>query len=218
MSKAQQVDTRTRLKRAARGLIAQKGVEAVGIREIMQVAGVRNASAVGYHFGSKQGLISELVQDIFDEVRGRWRARLGELKTRGDWTVRDIVTIIIEETRWSTINDPQPTVVRFLAAVLAVQHRSAAGMLLAEQSPYNLLMREIVARLPHIPSGIMRQRLVFFSWYLLSTLSILEAHLAGPASPQSAELWGGGDVEANIIETASAILQAPIPEHRENRA
>lgn len=207
-------DTRSRLKRAARGLIAQKGVEAVGIREIMQVAKVRNASAIGYHFGSKQGLVSELVQDIFDEVSGRWRMRLDDLKKRGDWTVRDIVTIIIDEARWHTADDSEPTVVRFLAAVLAVQHRSNGALLLNEQpSPYNAMMQEIALLLPHVPPGTLRQRLVFFSWYLLTTLSILEAHVAGPASPQSVALWdGGGDVAANVIETATAILQAPVSE------
>lgn len=218
MTSQKQADTRSRLKRAARGLIAQKGVEAVGIREIMELANVRNASAIGYHFGSKQGLISELVQDIFDEVSGRWRMRLDELKTRGNWSVRDIVTIIIEEARWHTADDSEPTVVRFLVAVLATRHRSNGAMLLTDQpSPYNAMMQEIGLLLPHIPSGILRQRLVFFSWYLLSTLSILEAHVAGPSSPQSVEFWDdGGDVAANIIETATAILEAPIPPPSKN--
>lgn len=58
--------TRERLMRAGEQLFALHGVDRVRVRDINQLAGQRNSSALHYHFGSRDGL----VQAILDQHRG----------------------------------------------------------------------------------------------------------------------------------------------------
>ncbi|MCB0970257.1 MAG: hypothetical protein KDA97_01885, partial [Acidimicrobiales bacterium] len=57
------------------------GVQGIATREIVAAAGQRNASAVSYHFGSRQGLLLEILARRgapVDRERGRRRAALGD--------------------------------------------------------------------------------------------------------------------------------------------
>lgn len=53
-------DTRLRLLLAAEKLFAERGIEAVSLREINIAAGQKNSGASHYHFGSKDGLIEAI--------------------------------------------------------------------------------------------------------------------------------------------------------------
>jgi AcrR family transcriptional regulator len=53
--------TRVMLMEVAERLFATKGIEAVTLREIQQVAGQSNTSVIRYHFGSRDGLIRSLI-------------------------------------------------------------------------------------------------------------------------------------------------------------
>src|SRR4051812_29043934 len=55
--------TRARLLEAAEWLMAERGVNGVTLSEIHTKAGQSNASAITYHFGSKDGLLRALVLD-----------------------------------------------------------------------------------------------------------------------------------------------------------
>lgn len=57
--------TRQRLLDAAEELFADKGLEGSTVREICERAGARNVAAVNYHFGSKEKLYAEAVQQAF---------------------------------------------------------------------------------------------------------------------------------------------------------
>lgn len=66
--------TRARLLETAERLFADRGIEAVTVREIQEGAGQSNASVLAYHFGSKTGLVHALVQwrnGGLDERRGQ---------------------------------------------------------------------------------------------------------------------------------------------------
>lgn len=53
--------TRARLVRAGEQRFARDGVAGAKLSDIVRDAGQRNDSAVGYHFGSRQGLLTEIV-------------------------------------------------------------------------------------------------------------------------------------------------------------
>lgn len=53
----QRRDVKADLVRAAEDLIAERGVDAVSLREITAAAGATNASAIQYHFGGRTGLM-----------------------------------------------------------------------------------------------------------------------------------------------------------------
>lgn len=65
----------------AEELFARSGIEAVSPREIVIAAGLRNMSAVGYHFGGKEGLIQAILRYRMPAVNER---RLALLSQRAD--------------------------------------------------------------------------------------------------------------------------------------
>jgi AcrR family transcriptional regulator len=56
--------TREKILEAALRLFAKHGIDAVSLRTINAAAGARNASAVHYHFGNKQGVVLAVLERI----------------------------------------------------------------------------------------------------------------------------------------------------------
>lgn len=74
------VATRDRLLEEAERLFAHGGVDRVTSRQIVEAAGQRNVSAISYHFGSREGLVLEILGrrgGPVDAARGRQRQVLG---------------------------------------------------------------------------------------------------------------------------------------------
>lgn len=65
--------TRDRMIRTATKLFAERGIHSVSVRELTEAAGQRNASALHYHFGSREGLLDAILeahQSSIDTARG----------------------------------------------------------------------------------------------------------------------------------------------------
>lgn len=60
-------DAPTRLREAALECMGRQGVNGTSTREIIARAGLRNPSAITYHFGSKAALFEDLVREIYKE-------------------------------------------------------------------------------------------------------------------------------------------------------
>lgn len=104
--------TRGKLLDSALRLWAERGVEVVTLAEIQAAAGQRNASALHYHFGSRDGLLAAVFERHVPRIRARRRELLdaatesaelrpvaealvlpvGELIT-GDWRDRAFVRV-----------------------------------------------------------------------------------------------------------------------------
>jgi TetR/AcrR family transcriptional regulator, regulator of cefoperazone and chloramphenicol sensitivity len=98
-------DTREKLIRAAEYLFARSGLD-VPIREIHERAGQRNASAIQYHFGSKQELITAILDrhalgpDEIEQIRADLRLRRDDPRSVVDSIVRRISEYLVtDETR-----------------------------------------------------------------------------------------------------------------------
>jgi AcrR family transcriptional regulator len=86
-------DTRARLLGEAERLFAERGIHGATTREITAAAGQRNASALTYHFGSRQQVLLEILRthgDPLDDQRG-------ELVTEpvAGQTTRDLVAALL---------------------------------------------------------------------------------------------------------------------------
>ncbi len=71
--------TRDRLLDEAERLFARGGIDRVTSREVVEAAGQRNVSAISYHFGSREGLLLEILArrgGPVDAGRGRRRDAL----------------------------------------------------------------------------------------------------------------------------------------------
>ena len=97
MSGEEELSTREKLLDAAARLCAERGIDNVSIAEIVREAGQRNASAVHYHFGSKDQVIRELlarhVPTIAErrlELIEKARAEPGNVRAAAEAIVRPV--------------------------------------------------------------------------------------------------------------------------------
>lgn len=77
-------DGRERLLDTAERLFAARGITGVSLREITEAAGQRNASVVQYHFGSRDGLVSAIVQRHMATVDADRASRLDDAVVAGE--------------------------------------------------------------------------------------------------------------------------------------
>jgi AcrR family transcriptional regulator len=73
-------DTRDKLLSAAEQLFAERGVDAVSLREITRAAGARNVIAVQYHFEDRAGVLTAILAKHLPDVDARRHALLDELE------------------------------------------------------------------------------------------------------------------------------------------
>jgi AcrR family transcriptional regulator len=77
-------DTRERLIDAAEELFAERGIEAVSLREIVRASGARNTAALQYHFGDRAGLVRAVLERHHGDVEIRRHALLDAYESDGD--------------------------------------------------------------------------------------------------------------------------------------
>lgn len=88
--------TKQALMRAAEKLIAEKGIENVSIRDIVQSAGQKNESALQYHFSNLKGLITALHSSRDAQVQARRAALLTRLNNdNSNPSLRDICKLMV---------------------------------------------------------------------------------------------------------------------------
>jgi AcrR family transcriptional regulator len=200
------LDTRARIKIAAMKLFAERGVEAVTVREIVAASEAKNGGSLNYYFRSKEALISELLGDIFRVSNEDWLDGLTALQvTGGPKSVRDVIRVIVQAP---TPHFREGTAHRFVASLLFTRRRMVSEFL--EQMNFSIfgrLLRYIRELAPHVPAPIMNQRLIFLAWYLISVNS---AHEAALTSRQGNKIWTDTDALINLEDTAVGLIEAPV--------
>ena len=78
ISKEQESGAKQKLRIAAEQLFAEKGFEAVSVRDITQRS-KSNVAAVNYHFGSRDGLVASVLERCVAPVNAERIARLDKL-------------------------------------------------------------------------------------------------------------------------------------------
>lgn len=90
---SKEMDPRSRIEEAAKGLFARQGYAGTGVREIARLADV-NLAMINYYFGSKQGLLAALTERFFDEYHARVsRATAGTRDIEA--TLRAVVHVVM---------------------------------------------------------------------------------------------------------------------------
>ncbi|MES2451113.1 MAG: TetR/AcrR family transcriptional regulator [Pseudomonadota bacterium] len=114
--------TRNALLLTALDEFAANGIAGTSIGQLTKKAGVRNSSALHYHFGSKSGLIDHLVryiQDWFDREReDRFQALEARLDKGGKIALREVLELLVEPYTAIIAREPWGlSAVRFLNAL-----------------------------------------------------------------------------------------------------
>lgn len=88
--------TREKLLDVAEELFARHGLEAVSVRAILREAGLRNQSALQYHFGDRENLMSAIQERRVKQLEHKRRELLGEaLKLDRELEFRDLCSIFV---------------------------------------------------------------------------------------------------------------------------
>jgi AcrR family transcriptional regulator len=87
-------ETKLRIIAVAERLFAGAGLDAVSIRDITTTAGV-NIASVNYHFGSKQGLVVEVLQRRAQQLGERRAELLAGIEATSEPTLRDVVAALV---------------------------------------------------------------------------------------------------------------------------
>ncbi len=96
MTTADEVNsTKLALIKAALQLFAERGFDLVSVREITGLAGA-NVASVKYHFGSREGLIDAVVEEMIMPVNEERLLRLNALELQKKITVRELLNAFFE--------------------------------------------------------------------------------------------------------------------------
>lgn len=87
--------TRDALLDAATRLFAERGVFEVSLAEIVRLSGQRNASAVHYHFGTREQLLFEVLAPTVEWLRERRRDLLRAAASSRPDELRPVVEVIV---------------------------------------------------------------------------------------------------------------------------
>ncbi len=112
--------TRERLMRAAERQFAERGIDAVSIRDITNAADANSAS-IHYHFGSKAGLVAAILDWRAAEVGARRAAWLERIEATPEPTLREVIAAFVVPTAEmaADVEGGGSHHIGFLAAVLS---------------------------------------------------------------------------------------------------
>ncbi|WP_375288150.1 TetR/AcrR family transcriptional regulator [Sphingomonas sp.] len=204
--------TRNELKRAARRLFAERGIAAVGMRDILDAAGQRNAAAVHYYFGGKDELLSELVVDGARAIDRSRRALLDAAEAKeGGPTLDDIVrAMVLPNIDIQGETGESETYLRFIGNLQAERRalfEDAAG---TESLAYARCLDQVRRLLAHLPLAVVNQRLLFAGLSSQAILAAREAALDG-ADERAHPYWTRPGALDAIILAIEGILIGPSP-------
>ena len=199
--------TRGELKRAARRLFAERGIAAVGMRDILDAAGQRNAAAVHYYFGGKDELLRELIVDGARAIEARRRAMVDAAEAQPDGaTLDDIVrAMLIPNVDIAGETGENETYLRFIGNVQAERRALFQETAGGESPAYGRCMVHVRRLLAPLPVAVVNQRLLFAGLAMQSILEAREAALDGADTGDHPYWTREGALDA-IVDAVEAVL------------
>ncbi|WP_420995279.1 TetR/AcrR family transcriptional regulator [Cupriavidus sp. 30B13] len=159
-------ETARRMLEIAERLFAEHGVELVPLRQIVVEAGQRNRSALHYHFGSREALVSQLLNFRLAHINKVRNSYLDEVEAAGlAGDVRAIVEASISALA-DTIRDT-PWGARYVQVLAqATFSPSLVNAELIDPDAMTGVLRArrmIAAALPGLPRKVLHHRQVWFN-------------------------------------------------------
>jgi len=199
-------DTREKLIRAAEHLFARSGLD-VPIREIHERAGQRNASAIQYHFGSKQELIKAILDRhaLTDHEVRQIRA---DLKLRRD-DPRAVVEAIVLRISQYLATDETRDYVRLVFQLLVrapLRKDLDAGIERPDLLSFEAEADVIRSCVPQLPRRVVQER-------ALAGITFIVLQVAERAKTidddQVDPLLDEHEFVENLVDMTTALLTAP---------
>ncbi|SEL32411.1 transcriptional regulator, TetR family [Sphingomonas palmae] len=198
--------TRNELKRAARRLFAERGIAAVGMREVVETAGQRNAAAVHYHFGSKDDLLRELLVDGAALIDAGRREMFDALEAEGTPRLRDVVrAMVLPIVAFSGPTGEHETYFRFIVNVQNERRALFRDTVPEHSEGFRRFVAHVHRLLAPLPAATINQRILFASLSLQTLVAAREASLDRLGSGDH-HFWSRADALAGLLDAVEAIL------------
>jgi AcrR family transcriptional regulator len=200
-------ETRTRLLDAAERLFAERGLDAVSVRDITELADA-NTAAIHYHFGSKQDLIAAVLERRAAVMGKRREELLDRLEERPDVELRDVVQAAMVRPTAELVAEGRGgrNYVAFLAALGS--HAELVALVIDVYDPYTeRCLRALERVTPELPDAVRLQR--------FAVGKDLVNRLLGQPHGQ-VQLWvdrrrpGSGAVADSLVDLLVGIFSAPV--------
>jgi AcrR family transcriptional regulator len=164
--------TRARILDTAERLFADRGVDAVSVRAVLKEAGV-NVALAHYHFGSREGLIQELLKDRAAPVAADTLRAVEEADARGPGTsLEDLLRAYYRAATRSLAT--RPDTARLYAQL---QHsNNPAIRAMGEEVMSRTLRRLADALLKRMPPGVPMERVLLRLYMVASVPSYFATH------------------------------------------
>jgi len=164
MPRTKSESTREALIAAAEHLFGTKGIDRASTREILELAGQKNQSALQYHFKDRAGLIWAVIDARLVKIEKRRAAMLEKMPPRGKETAEQIMDAFIRPLTEVVLEDEQGSAyVQFIAQSA---HRPQGEPLATINSGNYPALSELAARiegkLEHIApeERVLRKRMI----------------------------------------------------------
>lgn len=197
------------IKSIALQMFAERGVDGVSVREIATAAGQKNHGAVGYHFGSKEALLREIVADGAKIIDDRRNARLDALEAAGGpSTVSEIIDAIIYPSL-NPFDDAENDTYMRMTVILNMTHRDIFVSAIGNKwnRGYQRCLSHLRRLMPPMPAAMKNQRLLFVGSYIAMILALRQTALSDTTRAHST--WPSDETLQHLAHTAAAIIQAP---------
>lgn len=198
------VDTRLALLRAAERLFAERGVDAVSLREVSAAAGQANNSAVAYHFGSREGLVDAILERHSAPIQARYDAQLELLARQGTVELRSVMEILVLPIV-AKLDDPDGgREYLSLAAQLSVSPHLPLASRPVARTPAVLRLMGMTFPFGRVPQSLMPLRMERVANTLYASIASWQRIASGGATPTSREAF-----EQDLIDTLVVLIEAP---------
>lgn len=210
--------TRQQLLDAAERLMADRGIEAVSLREIATAASARNSSAAQYHFGTKEHLVEAVLSRHMGTINERRLYILASTRggRHGDGFWPLVVAWVVPLVEHVGDEPGSSWYARFLSRYIASRGLAPTVATLQSEvtSGIRLVFDEIDERLAHMPrSEHMPQAERHRRIRLGNTIGI-HALADFERDRDAGRTWSGGRsaLAGAIVSAIVAVLEAPAPE------
>jgi len=160
--------SKEKLIRSAELLFAESGFDGVSVRDIANAAGV-NSALVGYYFGGKEGLLSE-VYTRHCEPLNRERERLLVVFAAGDGglTLEKVIEAFVRPSLTVTTDKSGRTGFTRLRAILSAENSTLLEKLVAEN--FDASSRRFILELRKCLPDLSREEVFWRFHFLLGTI------------------------------------------------
>ncbi len=207
---AQARDAKTAMLEIAEQLISERGLDRVSMRDVATAAGQRNNSAVQYHFGSRDGLILQVLRRRLTALDVDRRQRLAEIDEQGlGADLTSLVRVLFEPIVDLLRAQPESTYyARFLQRVGPVM---APGI---PEAQLRTATDDVVVRLmdvcSHLPRRVAFERIDLATQMFTGALAVYEDRRDARNTVVNSEFE---KVVAHLYDMVEAALRAGIGSH-----